>query len=562
MRTVSPPSTAVALLAFSPLAFIPGGFERFVIAKLLVVTIAIGLGSLAPARGRLPRPVVVIGAVALALLLVAACTSAAPLASVIGRYPRYEGLPVWLIYAGCAWLGARLLPDARTRRAFETALACASLVEAVVSVLQLMDLSPLPTGGVRRPGALVGNATDQGLLGVVMVAVLMAPALRTRRPLLLAGLVGALLAVAASGSRGGFVALAVVLLAHAVARPEFRRSVAIGAAFAALLVVVLPHTRDRLLATHTVRGRWLLWSETLHLVRDHLVFGVGPSGFYEAIRRYHDLTWAQRVGVSNPPDSPHLWLLQAAAAGGLPVLLCALAMTVVVGRLGLRAVGSEPSLVGPLAAGVGYSVGLLTHFTSAGTTPVVAFVLGGLVSSPVSSTTAARQLPTLVAVRLVAATGVLILATGGVGEVMLARAIQARASFDAVAKWRPWDPDLRVFAAQSLAGRAGQGDARDVVPAETWARKALRLVPSSVDARTALAVAFLREGRLGAARAELDRLAVAAPAEPTVFLERGIARFGQGDIRGSLADLGRAHALDPGNATVGRVKDEILSRVK
>ena len=48
---------ALWLMIFSVLVWVPGGFSRFVVAKLLVTAVACLVAATAPSRGQLPRPV-------------------------------------------------------------------------------------------------------------------------------------------------------------------------------------------------------------------------------------------------------------------------------------------------------------------------------------------------------------------------------------------------------------------------------------------------------------------------------------------------------------------------
>lgn len=93
------------------------------------------------------------------------------------------------------------------------------------------------------------------------------------------------------------------------------------------------------------------------------------------------------MGDTFPPDSPHSWLLQAAVAGGLPLLLGVAVLSFLIlrsARDGIRT--AEPGadrddLTGAVAAVAAYGLMLLTAFTSAATTPVAAFIGGGLVAA-------------------------------------------------------------------------------------------------------------------------------------------------------------------------------------
>ena len=122
-------------------------------------------------------------------------------------------------------------------------------------------------------------------------------------------------------------------------------------------MLALPTTRGRVLTAtelsqQTVKGRTLLWGETLKLVRDNPLLGVGPSDWVDTIPAYHDPHYERVVGPADPPDSPHDWILQAAAAGGLGLALIGLILAVCVLRRGARAVAHSRRMAsGPPSAG-------------------------------------------------------------------------------------------------------------------------------------------------------------------------------------------------------------------
>ena len=204
----------------------------------------------------------------------------------------------------------------------------------------------------------------------MFVAVLLRPALTSRGPIRVAGLGAALLTVTLSGSRAAIAATVIVLLLHAViARGKVARYAYSGLGLLALFVVLLPQARDRFLNTGTVTGRSLQWQETLRLGGDHLLTGVGPSRYVDAIGRYQDQAWVRRVGVADPPDSPHSWPLQALASGGVPLLVVAVCLSALIAWLGWRAIRRSPDdmfVVGAFSATIAYGLALLTAFTIAG----------------------------------------------------------------------------------------------------------------------------------------------------------------------------------------------------
>jgi O-antigen ligase len=93
-------------------------------------------------------------------------------------------------------------------------------------------------------------------------------------------------------SRGGFVALAVVVFGLAMAhrRRWWFLAASVGAA---IIFALIPPVTARIAVevnlsngSNTLVGRWGLWSATLKMLRDHPLFGAGLSGFTERLGPY------------------------------------------------------------------------------------------------------------------------------------------------------------------------------------------------------------------------------------------------------------------------------------
>jgi O-Antigen ligase len=533
---------AILLLAIAGAGFLPGALDRFVFPKLALDAAGVALALSVPARGALPRAAKWLLVLAGLILLAAALSGITPLQQLIGRPPRYEGLVALPVYLGVLVSGARLLGPRRAPGSMAwmlDALSVAALAIGVEAALEAAGLRPL-VSNVSRPGSLLGNASDQGAWAVLALGPLAAVAIRRRGALHRAGALGAAVALATSGSRGalvGAVVLALVLVALIPDRGP-RIALVIGCAVLALGVLTLPTTRSRVLSsTHlsqqTVTGRRLLWSETLKLVGDHPLLGVGPSGYVDAIPAYHDHRYETEIGPANPPDSPHDWLLQAAAAGGPGLVLVALLLAGLVFIRGAKAALEQRAnpdgviFAGLLAGLAGYGVALLFYFTGPGTTPLAAVFAGALIAAPPPSLAGAY---TRLRGGLVAGYTLLtvILVAAAVAEMPLRSALlQATAGnlaaadhdFHLAHDLRPWDAGIAQIATHAYAVLALEdqvGASRFGLP---WAAKELDAYPDSIQALEDGATIESAAGRPAAGARLLRRARRLEPENPN--LERG-----------------------------------------
>jgi O-antigen ligase len=605
------PGLCVILMAGSILAFQPGGLFRFVWIKLLVVTIAVLAGLLSPLRARIPLAVQAATAACVVWIAVVMLLSDTPLASMAGRWPRYEGLLTLGVYVAVFAVGAKVLGGdfaARRRKLFSLSLAAVALVLLLIAVLESAGLRPLGGTADVRPGATLGNATDQGLVGFVIAGVLSAGAGSERGWqvwLRRAGLFAAAGVAILSGSRAALAGLLIVAVFGSYmwmkdrswARPKIAAGAVLVAAGVAVGVLLIPAARDRLLSAGTVDGRWLLWDRTLGLIGADPVFGVGPSGFVDALPAYLNEEWARSVGDSFPADSPHSWPLQLLAAGGVPLLLLALVLGAVAVLAAVRRMkeaqhgADRRYLAVVLVTVAAYGLALLTHFTSIGTTALVAFLCGGLVGreGPGLAVFRSRGMAGEIPGKLTAiaagmfrpavstAAGLVLVAAGlaiavpatiaewpmGAGAKAAAAGDVALAeeSFQQARRLRPWDSDTALLAAQAFAGPATAGDQQAARYAVEWGSLARERTPRSQEAGTALAIGYLYSGDLGAAKNLLDDLVREAPYSTGLYVHRGVAQFGLGQAAEGIADLEHAAALDPGLDTPWRILSNIYVRL-
>ncbi|WP_378144111.1 O-antigen ligase family protein [Cnuibacter sp. UC19_7] len=594
-RRDAAPRAALVLVAVSLVAFLPAALSPWVLPKLAVLAAAGIAAAVAVPRGRLPRWVILLVALATAVLAIAALLGDAPLAQLLGRWPRFEGALALGGYTIALWIGARVLGPSSTTRDRELsslALAVVALAVGGTAVLETCGIRFLPGSEsevTSRPGSLLGNATDQGLLGA-MLAVMLVVALATatathrrtgQRLLLALGSTAALAAVVLSASRAAIASLAfgMVLLGvlWVATAPRGRRrwrllmttAILAGLTAAALLV---PLTQSRLLGTSpfastTIEGRFQLWVESLRVLASSPLLGTGPSGFEDAVPAEHGPEWFPLFGYGSVVDSPHDIALQAILAGGLPLLL--LAGALVLGVLGtairrIRELGlteSERSrralVLSALVAVLVWMLGASTHFTTTGPVILVALCIGVIVAHPPRPSTVtitgarARVVRLLPGVAVVAWS--MLTATALAGEVALRTGVEAVAesperantAFETAVHLRPWDPDVLVIAAEEFAAAADRGDADVGGLASTWAGRAVDALPASVPAAKALAASRQHAGDFAAAEQTLRDLDLRAPNDPQTLHRLGGVLILQGRYDEADAALRDARTLAP-----------------
>jgi len=582
----------MVLLCLAPLVVIPGGENRFVFGKLAVFAAAVVAACFAVPRGRLPRPVVWMLVAGLAMTALSAGLGSNPLDGIAGAAPRYEGLPTLALYAACGWAGSRLLGPQTSReavRTFDWSLTFTAVAVMFIAVLETAGLRPL-SSSLSRPGSLLGNASDEGALGVLIAGMLgwIALSRGTRqdrsegRRGSVIGAGAASVVVALSASRAALIGLAVVAVILALASPSRRRVALLGAVVAvAVVTLIAPGSRGRVtgtspLATATARGRILLWQETVALVGHHPVIGGGPGTFVDAITSEHDLRWDQQVGPANPPDSPHDWVLQVASVGGIALLALVGVICVLTARSGQRLIRSarreenigeldRPGIgIGAFAGLAGYGAALLFGFTTPGTTPLAAAMGGIVLAQPLSGkATTGTLLDRLSAVsRWLVAAGaaiVLVLAVlGSAAEIQLRQALASAAAgnvsganshFKTAGTLRAWDPSIDETAGHAFVviAQSGPADTQRAAmdAAGYWIAKARQRL--SYNEQVELDAAALAEVRSDYTLAAtlLNGVLARDRYNPAVLLRLGVVEGESGALSQAAATLVEVTRIDP-----------------
>jgi len=545
------------LLGVAPAVILPGGIDRHTLPKAAVATVGAVLVLTVPAT-RLPRRIsIVIGAGAV-LLVVAALLGAAPLTQLLGRAPRFEGVVVGAAYIFVFLAGTRVFTPTRPElfAVFSKAFAIATVAVGGVALIETAGLQPLG-GEEQRPGSLIGNATEQGAFGVLALGFFALLSVRQRRPLPIAATVAAVVCVVTSGSRAALLGALVtaIVLAVVCVRRE-RRFVLIGSLAIMLATFALPGTRDRLtgaspLSRATVTGRLDVWRETWGLVASR-PFGVGPSGYVDAIPSAHTIAWFRTQPTDLILDSPHTLPLQLWAAGGPALVVVALIGLGMLARPVARRLtvlhrhpGSDLSAAALIGL-PGYAVVLLTHFTGPTTTVAAATLLGAAlplaVTAPSPSGRLSRPAPVshptwpYVSGSALVAT---LLTLGAVAEIPLRSGIDAVAgsdttkadeAFTLAIRLRPWTADdISLIALHAYAAAGRNGDRALGAHGNTWVRR-VGLLSSSPGALGDAGSVSELTGDLAAADQHFAAARALAPHDPALTLRHGVVAAERGDL--------------------------------
>ncbi len=174
-------------------------------------------------------------AVIAGLMLLAALAGPEPLTGVLGTPDRRLGVLAWLAFAGFALAGARL--DDRDLSVLGLGAAAAGTLLGLVAAIEL-------AGDEARAGSLLGQPAYLGGAAILLLALSGVPILAGgggwRTSLGACGVIGAGVALAASGSRAALVGAAAAGCVSLVRPAGPRLRVAVGSIGAAV-----PHRVDR-----------------------------------------------------------------------------------------------------------------------------------------------------------------------------------------------------------------------------------------------------------------------------------------------------------------------------
>lgn len=247
--------SGAALLALSPIVVLPGALDRFTLPKAAVGAIGATLVLTVPGRP-LPRRLRWALAAAAVVMVAAASLGASPVAQLLGRAPRYEGILIGAAYLLAFLAGTRLFSPGPPglQRWFAQWCGAGVGVTAAVALAELSGIRLITSEGWRS-GSLIGNATELGAYGVLLLGFLGFRALRLREGWSIAGALAALVCIVLSGSRAALIGALVTLVVLAfVAIKGERRAVLVGGIVLVAGALAAPLTRQRVFGDSPLSG--------------------------------------------------------------------------------------------------------------------------------------------------------------------------------------------------------------------------------------------------------------------------------------------------------------------
>jgi O-antigen ligase len=475
-------------VAVFPLIVDPGGWFPYLSLRWAALMAAAGFGlvtSLRSSDGPTRWPAAVAWwAVLVAVVVAASLAGPSPATALVGSLDRRFGAMTWIAHGALfvtALVAVRRRDDLRI---IANGMVVGTVGVGLMTIVQQLGWDfPAHAVNRTRPGGPFGNADVLGVYCVIGVAVAVGVALdhRSRIEWRIAAMVAGALALAcaaASGSRGGWIGLAVALAvlaagtAQRLSLSRRRRAVALGGCLVvAGVVLAASGTFGRLLdlADGTARGRADTWTTAVEATIDHPVLGWGPEGLAEGLQRHVDADFERTYTRRQLPDRAHDLPLDVAGTLGIVGLMAWLGLVVAAGRGARRGVVAEGSWlsVGIGAGLIGVLVAELTLFPTFDVDAVGWLLAGALVGCGVA---ARGRAPSRAHERVLTGLAALVAV---VGLVVAVRGVsadrQARRASDALALGHP------------SAALAAARSALDAEPSQTM--PALVLAQAVIDSK-------------------------------------------------------------------------------
>lgn len=572
-----------------------------------------------------------------ALALVAASAvlstlfSVSPVVSVFGAYLRWEGL--WTL--ACYWLlfvaGVRWGRNRPLLTWVAPSMAVGALAVSMVGLLEFFGVARIGAGMELfcaagfgsskavsdRIIATCGNAAFLGGYLCMMVPLGLAMALTDEPPRPWWRWLGASTAGAAgvtlvlTYARAAWLGAIVGLIALVWAmRPDRKRTIAIAVAVALALAaaggVAAMTGRQGLLAriassvdlrAGSVPQRLAILGDTIPMVRDHALVGVGLDAFGSAFGRYESVELLRSGGGGNlSTDRAHNDLLQVAATQGLIGLAAWLVFLAAYGEAALRALKTAPGgwpravIAGGIAATLAYLVQAQLEFSTFVVTPTF-WALAGIVWAAASEHRSrpqgrlgpggawALRAAAVLAAGVTAAAALSFWAADaaynqGIARLYARDAAGAIAAYERAVAAGPFEPLYAASLGSALLSAVASRDPSATVPAATVAEaeahfaRARALDPRSSTVDFLAGNAFVEFGARRDDRALADKAITAyerglrtRPRSLQALTQVGRAYAFAGRWEDASAAWTRALQIDPDSATLsayqGRALDEL-----
>lgn len=600
-------AAAIVPLAIDPWGYNPFGPLKAFVLAVCAAAVAIGLsldsGLLATLVARLRASWVARAAGILWVVIVLSTIFSVDVRqSIIGSYPEYQGVLVWLAVTVVAF-GAAALPWPESWLWVGRTLSVSVTVIGGYALLQMAGADPVAVAAgsaADRVRATLGNSSNAGVYLLLATPFLIERLRRdASRVWRAAAGVAAALAVfmivftASRGAWVGLLAMAVVWLAVEAARWERprRRMVLVAAIVVALAlgvaVLAVPRLQKRVTSasTGTIEWRLVVWQAAGRITLDRPLLGWGPNSFRYVYPSYRPLSASANSRIGATAGDPHDIVMSAAASLGLPGALALLAFA---GMTGVAWAGIAGARRGddlrPIAVGAALAGGLtalLFHYATLDTMPVIAVLVGFVLAAQAeqgdSGAAARERWARPVALALAGVFSSVALASAG----LVAADIDMRGALAANASGSPWPfVDEQLHSAQALApweptftwaiGKAAiqavatSGDAQAYADGQAALHAARRALP--LENGVVFDAAYLKL-RLGVARrdpafvreahATFVTLTRKDPHNPEYWNARGISAAGVGDFTEAVSDLRTAVSLAPGTSEYAKALRQV-----
>ena len=379
-----------------PLAYSPFNYDSFVLPKLLLARMLVGVLLVLFVARIAASHTLVVKRTPLDLPIVAFLASAALSSmfaenqnvALFGTYARYDGLLTMFTFAALFWLSVHGLADQAEARVLIRVLLASGYVVAATAILQSVHDSIQQR--VIEPGAILpafGSLGNPNVLGAFLALVialgagelLMAQSAASRIALLNLLVVSGL-ALLLSFSRSSWLAAAAGTAVVVVSQRKRLPRLGLLAPVFAVLVLALavgyyldgsgPLERKVVARMLTVfdpnkiaGSRFGIWTDSVRLIASRPVLGYGPDNVGLVYPLFQTGDWGLAGSARQPIDKAHAELLQVAATQGIIGLAAYAFLVVAFLRTFWRARRIDQAVL-VFAGWIGYELAVQLNFTA------------------------------------------------------------------------------------------------------------------------------------------------------------------------------------------------------